>query len=178
MLLRTSKSPHPNSRSEWATLSPHPHSRSEWATLRRCTRRGAVAVEMAFVYGITFLLMAFLIVGALGVSRYQQLTALARESTRWASVRGAQYQKETGNAMAGPQDVYNQVIVPQAVLLDLSQLKYTVTWDDPSELPTYLDSNGNTKTNRVRVTLTYQWWPEMFLGGMTLTTTSEMTMSY
>jgi hypothetical protein len=45
---------------------------------------------------------------------------------------------------------------------------------------TILDSNKNVLPvqNNVTVTLTYRWVPEAYLGGITLSSTSVMPMSY
>jgi Flp pilus assembly protein TadG len=131
------------------------------------TRPAASVVEFAVVAPITFTLLLGVLVGGMGICRYQQIAALARESSRWASVRGAQYAKDTGNPAATATDVYNNVISQEAVSLDLSQLNYTVTWT-PDNTPV---------TGKVKVTITYQWLPEVFLGGITLSSTSETVMS-
>jgi Flp pilus assembly protein TadG len=130
-------------------------------------RRAATVVEFAVVAPLTFILMLGILVGGMGISRYQQIANLTRESSRWASVRGSQYAKDTSNVAATGQDVYNNVISAEAVSLDLSQLKYTVSWS-PDNTP---------MTGKVKVTITYQWVPEVFLGGITLASTSESVMT-
>jgi Flp pilus assembly protein TadG len=130
-------------------------------------RRAATVVEFAVVAPLTFILLLGILVGGMGISRYQQIANLTRESSRWASVRGSQYAKDTSNAAATGQDVYNNVISAEAVSLDLSQLKYTVSWS-PDNTP---------MTGKVKVTITYQWVPEVFLGGITLASTSESVMT-
>ena len=59
-------------------------------------RRGATLVEAAIVYSVLFQLLIGMIVGGLGVFRYQQVASLAREGARYASVRGTQYATNTG----------------------------------------------------------------------------------
>jgi Flp pilus assembly protein TadG len=135
--------------------------------LRSKSRRAATVVEFAVVAPITFLLLIGVLVGGMGISRYQQVANLARESSRWASVRGSQYAKDTGKPAATAQDVYNNVISAEAVSFDMSQLNYTVNWT-PDNTP---------MTGKVKVTITYQWMPEVFLGGITLTSTSESVMT-
>jgi Flp pilus assembly protein TadG len=125
------------------------------------------AVECAVVFPVTFLLLLGLIIGGLGIFRYQQTAALAREGARWASVHGFQYQQTTRKPAATPEDVYNQAIRPKVVGMDTSRLSYTVTWEPDNKQGSY-----------VRVTVTYQWVPEAFLGGITLSSTSRMMMSY
>jgi len=143
-------------------------------------RAGATIVECALVYPITFLLILGLIIGGLGIFRYQEVASLARESSRWASVHGAKYQDDTGNPAALPVDVYNNVIVPRAVSLDLSQLNYSVSWNTDNHQYHTVIVNGDVVpvTNTVTVSVTYQWIPEAYLGGITLGSSSTVPMSY
>jgi Flp pilus assembly protein TadG len=144
------------------------------------SRPGATTVESALVYPITFLLLLGLLIGGMGIFRYQEVAALARESSRWASVHGAQYQQETGNLAAQPQDIYNNVIVPKAASLDLSQLSYAVSWNTDKRPYHTAIVNGDVVavSNTVTVTVTYQWLPEAYLGGITLTSSSTVAMTY
>lgn len=143
-------------------------------------RRGATMVESALVLSTALLLTLGAIVVGLGVYRYQQVASLARVAARYASVHGGQFAQDTGQAMATSQSIYDQVIKPGAIGLDLSKLTYSVSWDNTNEMPVYM-SNPNTNTyvrNRVTVTISYQWVPEAYLTGITLTSTSVMEMSY
>src|SRR3954451_16068419 len=97
--------------------------------LHRTARRGTTAVECALVYPLVFMFCLGLVVGAMGVFRYQELASLARRGARYASVHGYQYSKDTGNPAATPADVYANAIDPYAVGLDKSQLGYSVTWN-------------------------------------------------
>lgn len=130
-------------------------------------RRGASLVEFAFVAPVFFLLVIGLVVGGVGVFRYQQVASLAREGARYASVRGSKYQQVTGNPAATPADVYNNAILPGSVALDPAQLSSSVTW-----------SPDNKQGSTVSVQVTYRWIPEAFLGGVTLGSTSTVSMSY
>ena len=134
---------------------------------RKQQRRAATVMEWAVVAPVFFLLLIGLIVGALGVFRYQQMASLAREGARFASVRGAKYAEVTGQAAATGSDVYDQVILPGATALDPAQLGYDVTW-----------TPDNRQGSQVTVKVTYHWIPEAFLGGVDLTSTSTMTVSY
>ncbi len=153
---------------------------------RRRRRRGATVVECAFVYPITFLLLLGLIIGGLGVFRYQEIASVAREGARWASVHGGQSAREASPLIGNPTlttagDVYTNAIKPQAdaANLDPLSLSYTVSWADASQNPTYYDYTSSTwKTNIVTVTVTYQWVPEAYLGGITFTSTSVMPITY
>lgn len=142
-------------------------------------RRGATAVEFAFCCPIVFFFVFATIVGCLGVFRYQQTAELAREAARWASVHGGQYAEETGNSAATAQDIYSNAIQPAAATLNLSKLSYQVTWNT-SNMP--LDASASYETpkgNTVSVTVTYQWFPEMYLiGPFSLTSTSTAQMIY
>src|SRR3954452_10626551 len=124
-------------------------------------RRAANIVESAVVYPVLMLFVIGLIVGALGVFRYQEVASLAREGARWAAVRGAKYEAATGNAAATESDVINQAILPRAVILDQANLTCHVTWDP-----------DNKQGSTVTVTVTYHWVPEAFLGGIDLGSTS------
>ena len=147
--------------------------------LQSQSRRGATVVEFALVGPIVLLLLIGLLVGGMGVFRYQEVASLTRMSSRYASVHGTQYQLDTGQPAATAPDVYNNVIVPQNVSLDLSQLQYSVTWNTDNGPYHTAISNGNVVyvNNTVTVQITYQWIPEAYFGGMTLSSTSVTQMS-
>jgi Flp pilus assembly protein TadG len=130
-------------------------------------RRGTTIVESALVFPVLILFLFGLIIGGLGIFRYQEVASLAREGARWASVRGTNYAAATARAPATAADVYNNAIKPNLVALDPNQLSYSVTWN-----------TDNRPGNAVIVQVSYQWIPEAFLGGITLTSTSTMTVSY
>ena len=148
--------------------------------LHKQHRPAATMVEFAVVASATFLILLALLIGGLGVFRYQQVARLARDASRWASVHGTQYAAETKNTAATPTDVYNQVIVPNATELDLSQLSYSVTWNSSNSPYHTATVNGQQAkvANTVTVTITYQWIPEAILSGVTLSSTSVSVMSY
>jgi Flp pilus assembly protein TadG len=141
-------------------------------------RHAASLVEAALVYPVFILLTIGLIIVAMGVYDNLQVTALAREGARWASVHGGQYQKETGKPMATQATILSTAIIPMAVGLDTTQLMATATWDDPSEMPTYLNSSGKVLVNKVTVTVNYKWKPLFYLSPMTLSSTSVTMMQY
>jgi Flp pilus assembly protein TadG len=136
-------------------------------------------LESALVFPVTFLLMFGLIVGGLGVFRYQEMASLARRAARYASVHGTQYAKDTGNSAATPDDIYNNAIKPYAVSLDLTKLTYTVSYNTSNSPGTVGVQNGDVVNmrNTVTVTIQYYWVPEALLGGITLTSTAVMPMS-
>src|SRR5439155_6731204 len=54
-------------------------------------RSGAYLIECAFVLPITFFLLLMIVIGSLGIFRYQECAYLARMGTRFGSVRGDNY---------------------------------------------------------------------------------------
>ena len=146
-------------------------------------RPGATVVECAFVYPVLFVLVLGLMVGAGGIFRYSQLASLAREGARYATVHGGQYAQENDVAAPTSGDIFDTAIAPMATGFDTAQLKqgYSLTYNATNwPYHTTLDSNKNVVPvqNTVTVTLTYRWVPEAFLGGVTLSSTSVMPMSY
>jgi Flp pilus assembly protein TadG len=147
--------------------------------LRRSTpRRAASLVETALTFSAVMLLTLGVVVVALGVFAYQEVAGLAREGARWAAVHGAQYHQETGKPMATASSVYTNAIKPHMVGLDTSQLTYSVSWTNASEVPIYDDGSGNLVQNQVTVTVTYRWVPHAYLAPVTLRSTSVMPMQY
>jgi Flp pilus assembly protein TadG len=148
----------------------------------RETRRasGAVAVEMAFVLPIMFLILFGIVVGGMGVFRYQEVAALAREGARYASVRGTEYVRNNPGATAATQeDILQNVVRARAAGMDLSRLSCTVTWDQTNAPATVVSNAQPPVGNRVTVTVTYRWFPEWFLvGPINLSSSSTMAMSY
>jgi Flp pilus assembly protein TadG len=124
-------------------------------------------LECAVVFPVVFTLLIGMMVGALGVFRYDEVALLAREGARYASVHGTQYAKVTGKTAATAADVYNNAILPKTVGLDTTQLTYSVTW-----------SPNNQPGGAVTVTVKYNWVPEWFWSSMSFTSTSVMTVSY
>jgi Flp pilus assembly protein TadG len=146
-------------------------------SLKPC-RSGFVATESVVVLPTLIFLILATVVGGYGVFRYQQLSMLAREGARYASVHGGQYQLETGYPAATAQDIYNNAIVPLATL-DLSQLTYSVSWN-ADNMPYSVKGDYETPTNNtVTVTVYYNWFPELYLiGPIKMSSTSTMPMSY
>ena len=152
---------------------------------RRPHRRAAIAVETAVVQSVLFILLLALVAGGLGVFRYQQVTSLAREAVRAASVKGADYAKLTGQSPPTQDQILTNVVQPRAVGMDLSKLSIQVQWIDGTtgQAMAWDDSTKAVKTgstsNRIRVTVTYQWSPEFFgAGPYTIQSVSEGPMSF
>ena len=146
-------------------------------TARR--RSGFAATESVVVVPTLIFIILATVVGGYGIFRYQQIAMLAREGSRYASVHGGQYQQETGNPAATADDIYNNAIVPYATNLDLSQLSSTVSWN-ANNMPYSVNNDYETPTNNtVTVTVNYNWFPEMYLvGPIVLSSTSTLPMSY
>jgi hypothetical protein len=133
------------------------------------------------VYPAFFLFIIGLIVGAAGIFRYQELSSLARRAARYAAVHGTQYAKETGNPAATPADIYNNAVLANSVGLNPDFLSYSVSYSSGTNSTyqtTIVNNQIVAKANIVTVTITYQWIPEAFLGGITLSSTSVMPMAY
>ena len=132
----------------------------------RQRRSGATAVECAIVLPIAFFLLFGLIVGAMGIFRYQEVAMLAREATRYASTHGHSYRGDAGLPIGTQedwkQDIYDNAIVPKCVVLDTSSLTFDVSWPDVINQPGKPD---NWPGSRVDVTVRYKWLPEMYLIG-------------
>jgi Flp pilus assembly protein TadG len=150
----------------------------------------ALVIEAAFVYPIMLLLLLGLIVGGIGVLRYQQAACLAQEAARWASVRGSDYQKDSGQSSPTQQDIVTNAVTPLAAGMDPAALSVQVqwinevsgqaaAWDSSSKAVTSMTASGAPVTNRVRVTVTYRWLPPLiFVGPLNLSSTAEAAMSY
>ena len=128
-------------------------------------RRGMSVVECAVVYPVTILLLMGTLILGLGVFRYQQLQSLAREASRYASVRGPGYvAAQSGNTEATTSTVLAYV---QGLAVGLNGLDCTEV--------TY---SSSTTPATVTVTLTYTWRPEALFGSMTWTVSSTDLVTY
>ena len=164
-------------------------------------RSGAHVVECAIVFPVLFFLVLATLVGGVGVFQYQQVAHLAREAARYASAHGGQYQQEndtaikTGTLPSVTEDYLKKNIVnPQLTWMDPAQVQVTTTFNQPSgsagwdatanrwpNSPYTDPSNGTTYsvTNTITVTVTYQWYPLLYLvGPISLQSTSVMPMCY
>jgi Flp pilus assembly protein TadG len=146
-------------------------------------RRGTHAVEAAFVYPVTFMLMIGILVCGMGIFRYQEISHWSHQAARWAACHGGQYAFENNQPLTTSSVVYTTAIQPYTVALDQTKLSYTVSYSDPGQMPTYPDltSTGppfKWRINEVTVTITYNWVPEAYLGGITFTSSSTMPVEY
>jgi Flp pilus assembly protein TadG len=147
-------------------------------TLRNPTRRSAAtAVEMAVIAPVFVFLLFALVIGGLGIFRYNQVSHLARQAARYACVHGNDYHVELNKPAATQASILSECVLPNANALNPSLLTCTVTWDQ-SNAPKQVSSTGKATNNTVIVTVSYQWIPEAMFGGGTMTSTSKMPMSY
>ncbi len=162
----------------------------------RPPRRATTLVEAAVVCSATFLLLLGLLIGALGVFRYQEVAHLAREGARYASTHGGKYVKDGMPSLTGVPAITSDTdlrdyLVPRCVLMDPKELDVKVSWTasgkfTPANYPTYTDTTPGQNPpgqkvilNYVTVTVTYNWLPELYLvGPIKLTSTASVPMSY
>lgn len=165
-------------------------------------RVGAVILESAVVLPVTFLLILGLIVGGVGTFRYNEVAHLSHEVARFASTHAGLYAQEQAAAITAKtlpnvtkDYLINSVALPNAVGLDKSKLKVTISiitpsgtfdWDDAKntgsrQLNSQVTTNKVTTQvqNVVSVTVSYTWTPELYLTGpITLSSTSVQALAY
>jgi Flp pilus assembly protein TadG len=152
-------------------------------------RRGAVAVETAIVFPALVFVLVALVVGGMGVFRYQQTACLAREGARYACVRGSAWQQDTGQTSPTQAQIRTSGVLPLAAGMNAQDVAVqvqwvngatgeVVAWDSSSRAPTSQNASGNLVQNTVRVTVTYTWSPGLLIGPLTFQSVSEMPMSF
>jgi Flp pilus assembly protein TadG len=72
-------------------------------SIMQARRPGAVLVETAVVLPVVLLLLLGLLVGGMGVVRYQEVAHLAREGARYASTHAGRYAEDGQAKQPGPQ---------------------------------------------------------------------------
>ncbi len=159
--------------------------------LNRKVRPGTTLVESALVYPVLFMIVLGIIILGIVVFRYQQVSHISREASRWASVHGTQYARENKTTAATPQDVYDKAIEPYAAGMQAADMTYSVTWNTdargtPIKTPTRIvvlvdPVTGLAKdvavSNTVTVTVSYKWNTGLF-GTIPVSSTSVNTISY
>ena len=75
---------------------------------------------MALIGPLVFLLLIGLIVAVLGVFRMQQVSRLAHEAARWASVHGEEWERYTRSRPVTAEDVFRQAMLPLAQGLNVA----------------------------------------------------------
>jgi Flp pilus assembly protein TadG len=155
-------------------------------------RRGSSMVEAALILPVFFMFILGMVVIGIGIYRYQQVASLAREGARYASVHGSLYFAASSNNLQAS-DIYNNAIAPMAIGLIGANLTYQVQWGNSAtgsfvwtnwvtsstSTPTSPTAGGATLYNGVKVTVSYNWTPGMYIpGSINLTSTSVMPMSF
>jgi Flp pilus assembly protein TadG len=151
-------------------------------------RAGGTTVETALVFPIVLFVFLFLIVGGMGVFRFQQVACLAQEAARWTCVRGAEYQKDANQDSPTRAEIFQQAVLPLAVGMDASQIDLQVewinqatgtsqSWDSAPKDIKSRTAQGEYVTNTVHVTVTYTWSPGFLTGPLTMTSQCELPMS-
>jgi hypothetical protein len=170
--------------------------------LRSAPRHAATVLEAAIIYPAAVFLLISLVIGGMGIFRYQQVSYIAHQTARYTATHGGQYANENATAIqAGTlpdvNDAYlaTNIVEANAIAMDTSQLSVQVNlitaggtfdWDDTCSnghrMPTSTTTSGSDSTahtNTVSVTVTYQWLPELYLiGPLTLSSTAVQPMSY
>ena len=96
-------------------------------------RRGAAAVEAAFVLPVVVSLILAIIYGGVAVFKYQEAAYIARETARFAAVHGNQYAVQNASAIAAgtlpivDKDYLVSYAKSKALTIDTSQIQITVT---------------------------------------------------
>jgi Flp pilus assembly protein TadG len=137
----------------------------------RNVRRGTSLVEAAVVYPTTLLLLIGTLVIGLGVYRYEQLQALAREGARYAAVHGPTYASEQNSSYATSTTVLAAIdTMAAAGGIQTNDLTCTLTWSPspPTASP----------PSTVTVQLTYNWVPEAYFSSTSWTVSSTMPVTY
>jgi Flp pilus assembly protein TadG len=164
-------------------------------------RGGALTLESAIIYPVLFFLVLATFIGGMGIFQYQQVAYLARDTARYASAHGGEYKMEntaaiTAGTLPDVTEDYlkNNIVYPQLTWIDKNNLTVTTMFNQPGSYaawdstanrwPTSLWTDSSTGiqysiTNTVSVTVSYQWYPLLYLGGpITLQSTSVMPMCY
>jgi TadE-like protein len=157
-------------------------------------RTAASTVEFAIVAAVSLFFILAMLIGGVGIFRYQEVAHLAREGCRYASTHGGQYQKDGIATQTGVAQVISSAdvqayLLPKTAALDTNKLSIAASWSPPAKatpinMPTYVDTSNAkvgevTIQNYVTVTVSYQWFPELYLvGPITLTSTSTMPVTY
>ena len=152
-------------------------------------RRAAVAVETAIVLPVFLFLLLALIVGGMGVFRYQQVACLAREGARWGSVRGTLWEIDTDQTVPTQDDILKNAVLPFAVGMETAKITMqaewidgmtgvATPWDSARRSTLVLSASNEGVNNKIRITVNYAWSPGALVPGtINMTSVSEMVMS-
>src|SRR4051794_24727629 len=92
---------------------------------RQKARTGTVLAEAALIYPVLFMAILAVVLLGLSVFRYQQVSHISREASRWASVHGATYAKENNTTAATPQDICDKGVTPFAGGMSTQGMTFT-----------------------------------------------------
>src|SRR4051812_27237131 len=111
-------------------------------------RQAAALVEFALTASVALGLILTLIVGGMGIFRYQEVAHLAREGARYASTHGGTYISEgrptqTGVSAISSSSDLSSYLADKTVSMDSTLLQVSVSWTAPSTIspsnsPTYV----------------------------------------
>ena len=104
-------------------------------------------------------------------------------------MRGGDYQKETDKASPSQDDILKTAVLPMAAGMDTTAITIQVQWIDQATGQVYdwdsaakyvrsVTASNSYITNTVRVTITYQWSPNVIFGTLTLKSTCEVPMTF
>src|SRR5215218_7848499 len=95
-------------------------------SIRTKHRRGAMVVEAAIVLPVLMLMTFGIIVGGMGVFRYQLVACQAREAARYASVRGADWEFDQDQPILTHAKIVQDVVLPLATTMDAKEITVLV----------------------------------------------------
>jgi Flp pilus assembly protein TadG len=136
--------------------------------LRKSTTRrsGAAVVEAAVVLPVILLLLIGIMSGAIMIYTADEVSNVSRDGARWASVRGTDYQRNTGRPAATAADI-QAYVMQQPVMLDPSQMTVTVTWQ-----------GNNRPGQNVTVAVSYNFPGLGIFGAQTFNSSSTEMVTY
>ena len=95
-------------------------------------RHGALTVEAAFVFPLMMFLLLGMVIGGMGVLRFQQVACQARETARFAAVHGGDYQlfPNAGLTHGTSDEGSSKAVEPMAAGMAVESLALQVQWID------------------------------------------------
>src|ERR1700730_12645797 len=118
--------------------------------------RGSTLTEFAFVLPLLFAMLFGIIDFARALYAYHFVPHAARESTRWASVRGSSC-NGLDACMAKASDVTDYVVSIAPTGINTSKLSVDADWVSPPNALNICATQPNSPGCAVRVTVTYQF---------------------
>jgi Flp pilus assembly protein TadG len=177
---------HGNSRGRLRARLACSEGRVARAPRRICGVEGAALVEFAFTAGILFALLIGAIEMYMGLYAYHATAEIARQTTRWAMVRGSDSCSNTPNlAECGATAAQIQSYASSLGFLNIPTSDVTVNWcqasaTQPTTWSTCSSSTSNAPGNVVQVAITYPFSMGIPFGGastINVTSTSQVVIS-